>query len=225
MDYNPIPFDHTYILYEPSDIISNICVHLSLLPVYIMVFYTSWFLVTREIEPVLVVGGHLIGEVLNKIIKHLIKQPRPDFHKDFGAGSYGLTYGMPSAHSQFIGFFATYFLCIVLFKVPMPRWQKSAFAAVFPVVGLAVAFSRVYLLYHTVQQVLVGLMVGVVWALVYFPVLSLARDVGLVDWVLLRPFVTPFYVKDSYYHCYQTFEDEHRCHLERVARKNSKKSL
>ena len=52
-------------------------------------------LITREIEPVIIVGGHLINELINKIIKVSIKSPRPDFHKNFGrdGGSYGMTYG------------------------------------------------------------------------------------------------------------------------------------
>lgn len=204
----PIPFDHTYILYDPSDVVSTVCVQFSLLPIYVMVFYTSWFLITREIEPVIVVGGHLIGEVLNKIIKHFVKQPRPDFHKDFGASSYGLTYGMPSAHSQFMGFFATYFICTILRKVPMRKPAKLAGCAVLATAGLLVAFLRVYLFYHTVQQVVVGVVVGVLLGLVYFPIACTARDIGLVDWVLGWPVVRFFYVKDSYHHCYMLFREE-----------------
>lgn len=218
MNSAAVPFDHTYILYDPSDVVSVACVHLSLLPIYIMVFYTSWFLITREIEPVIVVGGHLIGEVLNKAIKHVVKQPRPDFHKDFGAGSYGLSYGMPSAHSQFMGFFSTYFVCVLLAKVPMGRRAKRLSCVALLAVGVLVAFSRVYLFYHTVQQVFVGVVVGAVLGLAYFPVVCFVRDVGLVDWVLAWPVVRWFWVKDSYYHCYMLFADEHAAYSERRAR-------
>ena len=30
-------------------------------------------LITREIEPVIIVGGHLVNEVINKIVKFLVK--------------------------------------------------------------------------------------------------------------------------------------------------------
>lgn len=203
-----IPFDHTHILYDPTDVVSTICVQFSLLPIYIMVFYTSWFLITREIEPVIVVGGHLVGEVVNKIIKHIVRQPRPDFHKDFGASSYGLTYGMPSAHSQFMGFFTAYYICTILMRVPLQRWQKAVGVLALSVAACGVAFSRVYLLYHTAAQVAVGVIVGVVLGVGYFVVAVLARDVGLVDWVLSWRIVRLFWVKDSYYHNYQSFEDE-----------------
>lgn len=175
-----------------------------------MVFYTSWFLITREIEPVIVVGGHLIGEILNKIIKHLIKQPRPDFHKDFGVASgHGLTYGMPSAHSQFMGFFALYFACIIINKVPKPKQQKVVGVCILLLISILVAFSRVYLLYHTVPQVIVGILVGSVLGLAYFIATSIARDFGLVDWVLGWKSVSYFYIKDSYHHCYRSFEQEY----------------
>lgn len=209
MEYAPVPFDHTYIVYDPSDWVSTVCVQLSLLPIYIMVFYTSWFLITREIEPVIVVGGHLIGELINKIVKHIVKQPRPDFHKDFGTSSYGLTYGMPSAHSQFMGFFAAYFMCSVWYRVPLRKSPRIFTNLVLCTAALLVAFSRVYLLYHSVQQVLVGLMIGATIGMFFYAVVSVARDVGLVDWVLLWRIIRVFYVKDSYYHCYQTFAQEY----------------
>ncbi|ABN65335.2 predicted protein [Scheffersomyces stipitis CBS 6054] len=223
-DYNPIPFDHTYVLYDPNDIISILSVHLSLLPIYVMVFYTSWFLITREIEPVVVVGGHLVGEVLNKIVKRIIKQPRPDFHKEFGSGSFSLGYGMPSAHSQFMGYFAAYFICIVLFKVKhLRRYQRFLGCAFLVVASILVASSRVYLLYHTVQQVVVGVMLGALLGLVYFIATTFARDIGLVDWVLSWPIVNYFYIKDSYFHCYQTFRDEYDTFLRSKSKGSIKK--
>jgi len=216
MSYNPIPFDHTYILYDPNDLISMVSVHMSLLPIYIMVFYTAWFLITREIEPVVIVGGHLIGEVANKVIKKVIKQPRPDFHKDFGSGSYSLSFGMPSAHSQFMGLFGAYFVCIFLFRMyHLTHMQRLFGCLVLVVSSTAVAFSRVYLLYHTIPQVIVGILFGTFLGIFYFIITSIARDVGLVDWVLNWPIIKYFYVKDSYFHCYESFKDEYDSHLRR----------
>ncbi|CAN3372914.1 dolichyldiphosphatase [Diutina rugosa] len=210
MVYDPIPFDHTYILYDPKDVISIVSVHLSLLPIYIMVFYTSWFLITREIEPVIVVGGHLASEVLNKIVKHILKEPRPDFHKDFGKGSYGSSFGMPSAHSQFAGFFAAYFLCILFKRVPSSRLNKIIVSTLLLVIMILVPFSRVYLWYHTIPQVAVGVLLGVVVGLAYYIATSVARDLGVIDWILSWPLIRYFSVKDSYYHAYQSFEDEYQ---------------
>lgn len=216
LDYNPVPFDHTYILYDPNDIIAKICVQFSLLPIYLMVFYTSWFLITREIEPVIIVGGHLINELINKIIKVSIKSPRPDFHKNFGrdGGSYGMTYGFPSAHSQFMGFFAGYYICVILLKVPMPKSSKKPICLFAAISMMGVAFSRVYLLYHSNVQVIAGLITGVTLGIIYFIITSVARDVGLVEWILNWPIIKYFYVKDTYYHIYQTFAEEYEVYLQ-----------
>lgn len=208
MEYNPVPFYHTYILYDPGDVVSTACVQLSLLPIYVMVFYTSWFLVTREIQPVITVGGHVAGEIINAIIKHYVKQPRPEFHRNFGGGSLSLGHGMPSAHSQFMGFFATYYICVVFLQVPGTFRYKLGASISMAASAVGVAFSRVYLQYHTTPQVVVGLAVGLVWGLIYFVVLAAARDVGIVDWVLLWPVVRYFSVKDSYYWNYKLFEQE-----------------
>lgn len=219
MEYNPIPFDHTYIVYDPTDWVAAVCVQFSLLPIYIMVFYTAWFLITREIEPVIMVGGHLVGEVTNKFIKSIVRQPRPDFHKNFGTSSYGLTYGMPSAHSQFMGFFAVYFVFTVWGRVPMTKGSRLCTSAMLVGSALMVAFSRVYLMYHSLAQVVVGVLVGATLATAFYPLVNVLRDVGVVDWVLGWRVVRMWYVKDSYYHCYQTFADEHGQYVERRAAK------
>lgn len=223
---NHIPFDQTYVLYDPNDVISIISVQFTLLPVYIMVFYLLWFLVTREIEPVIVVAGHLCSEIVNKVLKILLKNPRPDFHREFGSGG-SLSYGMPSAHSQFIGFFAAYYVCVIVFKVGhLKRWQRVTWLAVLTFVGLCVAGSRVYLMYHTWQQVVVGVTVGIVFGIFYFIFSSLVRDMGIVDWVLNWPLIKYFNVKDSYHHCYQTFKDEYDTYLQQRHRtKKLKKNI
>ncbi|CAI5758945.1 unnamed protein product [Candida verbasci] len=221
--YNPIPFDHTYILYDPNDIFSIISVQFSLLPIYIMVFYTSWFLITHEIEPVIVVGGHLINEIINKLIKHMIKHPRPDFHKGFGAGSYSLTYGMPSAHSQFMGFFITYYICVIIFKIPLKKWQKWLGCSILSFCMFGVGFSRIYLLYHSFPQVYVGFLIGITFGITFFIISSIARDLGIIDWILNWPIVRFFYIKDTYYHNYQSYKDEFNHYLE--LKKKKKKSL
>ena len=70
-----------------------------------------------------------------------------------------MTYGFPSAHSQFMGFFAGYYICVILLKSPCLNLVKPIclFAAISM---MGVAFSRVYLLYHSNVQVIAGLITG-----------------------------------------------------------------
>ena len=42
----------------------------------------------------------------------------------------------------------------------------------------------------------------------------MARDVGLVEWILNWPIIKYFYVKDTYYHIYQTFAEEYEVYLQ-----------
>ncbi|KAI5967092.1 hypothetical protein KGF57_000521 [Candida theae] len=165
-------------------------------------------------------------------MKVLLKNPRPDFHRDFGGGGGGgngssLSYGMPSAHSQFIGFFAAYYTCVAVFKIGhLQKWQKAVWSVCLGCVGVCVAGSRVYLMYHTWQQVVVGVTVGVMFGMFYFIFSSLMRDVGIVDWVLDWPVIKYFHVKDSYHHCYQTFKDEYDTYLRQRNRvKESRKNI
>ena len=70
-----------------------------------------------------------------------------------------MTYGFPSAHSQFMGFFAGYYICVILLKVPMPKSSKTnLFICCYKYDGSS--FSRVYLLYHSNVQVIAGLITG-----------------------------------------------------------------
>lgn len=58
-----------------------------------------------------------------------------------------------------------------------------------------VAFSRVYLLYHSCVQVIAGLIVGVTFGIAYFEITSMIRDLGIVEWVLNWPIVKFFMLK------------------------------
>ena len=60
---------------------------------------------------------------------------------------------------------------------------------------MGVAFSRVYLLYHSNVQVIAGLITGVTLGIIYFIITSVARDVGLVEWILNWPIIKYFMLK------------------------------
>lgn len=203
-----IPFDDTHVIYDSTDRFGLVAVHLTLLPIYVMVYYTSWFIITREIEPVIAVAGQLANDILNKILKIVIKQSRPEFHKAFGSSTVGLNYGMPSAHSQFMGFFAAYYIVLTWRGTPAPTVHKVLVSLGLLAAAAGVAYSRFHLMYHTVQQVVMGVLCGLSSGLLFGIISLLARDVGLVDWVLLWPIVRSFWIKDSYYHNYRLYKQE-----------------
>ncbi|ODV94610.1 hypothetical protein PACTADRAFT_76238 [Pachysolen tannophilus NRRL Y-2460] len=233
--YEPIPFDHTYVLYNPSDPISLISAIFSLLPIEILIFYFSWFLITREIEPVIIAFGQVINDIINNIIKHLIKQerPRPEFLSvgifkangtiNTGSLNKSLEYGMPSAHSQFMGFFCCYFLLKIIYQWPnLNKLNKFYLCFIFIICSIGVVFSRIYLMYHTIEQTLVGVIFGCFLGSCYFLIVCIARDIGIIRWIVNWNFLQKFYIKDSCYECPLSFKAEYDLWHQRKAKRCNK---
>jgi dolichyldiphosphatase len=106
---------------------------------------------------------------------------------------HGKGYGMPSSHAQFVAFFSVTLALFLLFRhVPHPTETHTPFSfvqrAVLSLCALAgaglVAWSRIYLNYHTPKQVIVGCVAGAVFALVWFGFTAFLRRSGWVDWIL-----------------------------------------
>ena len=157
------PFSLTYVTYEPGDRIGEACAILALAPIFIVVVYATLLISRREVHLVYILVGQLLNLVLNAVLKAVINQPRP-------TGSDHPGPGMPSDHSQFMSFWACYgalFLLVHVKRVGRPGW-RPALAASMLILAVAVAASRVYLGYHTVEQVLAGLAVGSSVAVVWF---------------------------------------------------------
>jgi membrane-associated phospholipid phosphatase len=85
---------------------------------------------SREIQIIIFLAGQVADECLNQVLKAVIKEHRPDSIKQTNYfvhfnlvffvterikhGDHD--YGMPSAHSQFSFFFATYFTLFLVLK-------------------------------------------------------------------------------------------------------------
>ncbi|GMM33806.1 dolichyldiphosphatase [Saccharomycopsis crataegensis] len=212
-----VPFDETYILYDPSDPLSLVCVIFSLLPIGVLIFYFTWFITSRELEPVFLAFGQVCNNVINYVVKRLVKSPRPlSLYQYTEFPELQNDYGMPSAHSQFMGYFATYvFLRLLLQNTNLKTLRGRLFCGILLYSACCLtAFSRVYLLYHEVDQVVIGVLVGSVIGAAYFIVVSFVRDIGLIEWGLNLWFVKCWYIKDSYY-CAMSYEEEYQLYLER----------
>ncbi|KAK8065344.1 hypothetical protein PG997_012091 [Apiospora hydei] len=153
----------THVHYDPSDPISYLCAWLALVPQGLCVVYATLVWSTREAEVALMFAGQLLCEALNFALKRLIKEERP-------RRMYGKGYGMPSSHAQFVAYFA---VSLALFLVvrhrpatptgqrrrnhtPMSLPERVAWSLCGLGMAAAVAWSRIYLNYHTEKQVLVG---------------------------------------------------------------------
>ncbi|CAO3596855.1 unnamed protein product [Absidia cylindrospora] len=122
--------------------------------------------------------GQLTNELVNALLKEYFQISRPYDH--LGTG-----YGMPSSHSQFVWYFTT-FGTLYLFnqiKLKSSVWKLASMAAMLTMSSL-VCLSRIYLGYHTLGQVIIGSLVGVVFGLIWYMAMEGARTMGLVDMVL-----------------------------------------
>ncbi|PSR90821.1 PAP2 superfamily-domain-containing protein, partial [Coniella lustricola] len=76
-------------------------------------------------------------------------------------------------------------------------FTERAIASVFVLaIAAAVAWSRVYLGYHTVKQVLVGALAGALSAFAWFAITYVVRESGLLGWALETPIARGLRVRD-----------------------------
>jgi dolichyldiphosphatase len=164
--------------------------------------YVTLIWSTREIEIVLLGAGQFACEVLNFALKRLIKEERPPRMNGKG-------YGMPSSHAQFVTFFAVSMALFLLFRhrppgsgqrrrnhTPMTMAERAFWSVVGLIGALTIAWSRVYLNYHTEKQVLVGCAAGSVIAVTWFIITSVLRRIGWVAWAMEIPLAKWLRVRD-----------------------------
>jgi len=106
--------------------------------------------------------------------------------------------GMPSAHAQSMAFVTIFVICFI-------RWRKERFLdqheSHLLITGLVldtvvVSFARVYLGYHTVRQVVVGLGFGTCFGLAWMACAAL-MDTKMQQLLLSSPIAGALHLKDS----------------------------
>lgn len=145
-------------------------------------------------------AGQMACEAVNFVLKRIIKEERPK-------QMHGKGYGMPSSHAQFAAFFSVYLALFLMLRHTPTQFPKASHKpltmvqrALLSVAAVAcaglVAWSRIYLSYHTPKQVLVGCAAGVVSAVGWFSLTTIVRKSGLLEYVLELPVVRFFRVRD-----------------------------
>jgi len=140
----------------------------SYVPLLLFPVFIFWLCIQRTTRSALSIFIFVVAVLLNEgILKHTIRQPRP-------VGSCACTYGMPSGHSLLAFLYMTWAILECLLCISTWNIRKRVTYIIFSIVLFApVPYSRVHLLYHTTAQVVVGLSVGFIFAVVYFLVLRL----------------------------------------------------
>jgi dolichyldiphosphatase len=169
-------------------------------PQGLCIVYATLIWSTREVEIMLMFAGQMACEALNFGLKRWIKEERPK-------QMYGKGYGMPSSHAQFVAYFSVSLGLFLLLRHTSPKTLKASHTplSIYVRLGLslaavacagAVAWSRIYLNYHTPKQVLVGCGAGALSAVAWFCLTTVFRRSGLLSWAIDLPIVRLFRVRD-----------------------------
>ncbi|GAB0493501.1 hypothetical protein MMPV_004785 [Pyropia vietnamensis] len=170
---------------------------ITLSPLCLIVAVVTLVLARREAHAIGLCVGMVTSEVVNHFLKAAIAQPRPDFPGVFTPG-----HGMPSDHAQFSAFFFVFTAAFfsrrraVLGAGILPAWQEAAMLAGLGVNAVLTAASRVVLGYHTVEQVVAGGVVGVVFGGVWAAVVVSVGE-PLAEWAVTTPLGRALRLRDS----------------------------
>ncbi|XP_026673322.1 dolichyldiphosphatase 1-like [Ceratina calcarata] len=173
-----VPLSLTFVEYPQGDYIGKFLALISLVPFAIITGFVTLILFRRDLHTINFFSGILMNECINFILKHTIREARP-----MNRATVYHEYGMPSMHAQFMWFFTAYtilFVCIRLHhnnnSSVLEKFWRTAFIAICTIVAIIVSYSRVYLLYHTVSQVLcgafLGILLGTIWFIITYAVLT-----------------------------------------------------
>uniref|UniRef100_A0A1B0CT93 Dolichyldiphosphatase 1 n=1 Tax=Lutzomyia longipalpis TaxID=7200 RepID=A0A1B0CT93_LUTLO len=168
-----VPIVFTFFEYPRGDIFGKLLALSSLMPHCIGVGFITLILFRRDLHTIFFFLGLLLNELVNKILKTTIGEPRPLVRPNPST-----EYGMPSNHSQFMCFFSTYVLLFVLIRLhhmnnnaPLERAMRILVLAICWMTSFIVSFGRIYLQYHTTAQVYVGALVGICTGAIWFTVI------------------------------------------------------
>ncbi|KAM7266574.1 hypothetical protein ACFE04_004471 [Oxalis oulophora] len=151
----------THIRYQNGDKLGHFLAWISLLPVFISLpGFFSYFIFQREIQPIFFFLGLLFNQFISQLVKNFVRQPRPGTCTVLEMCN---THGWPSSHSQFMFFFAIYVTLLLSFKD-----QPTATVVLVWSLAFLMMWSRVYLVYHTVGQVIAGAVLGVLFGGIWY---------------------------------------------------------
>ncbi|KAG0279708.1 hypothetical protein BGZ95_000437 [Linnemannia exigua] len=183
----------THVQFAQDDILSKLFAFVTLSPLAIMCAYVAIVITSRDLKPAVMLVGQVANEAVNLVLKRLVKQARPTEYLGDG-------YGMPSSHSQFMAYFATYVIFLMYRRTAISEPYIPPIVSGLVVLWSAlVVYSRVHLYYHTWQQVVAGTICGFLFAVIYYHIANgFLRSKGLFDWIVEHPLARQLYIRDTH---------------------------
>ncbi|KAI8058204.1 phosphatidic acid phosphatase type 2/haloperoxidase [Syncephalis plumigaleata] len=177
------PFGLTHVLFHKDDPLGLLMAMVTLVPIGLICSYLSVLVTSRKAWVALAAIGQLGNEVINFMLKKYIQDHRP--HRCLAGG-----YGMPSSHSQYILYFATFTTLCLSNGLPKTPSQLVLTILLYSI-GVAVCYSRVHLGYHTVAQVLAGSTLGfVVSTMWYLLIQRVLKPSGILASIFRLPLLS-----------------------------------
>jgi len=182
----------------------------------------------RDIKNFLILSGLVINEALSLAIKKVVKQPRP-IEKCQLLDTCD-SYGWPSSHTQCMFFFLGLHLCLASRQQPPgakwapPGWMDKLISLLETVTlaisSFLVGYSRHYLSYHTLEQVLVGAVIGLFFSLIWSSLVM----TGSIERRLLAiiPFSSSLRLKSSINVPHHTLLESERSSISKIKDESSK---
>ena len=147
--------EFTYAEYSVDSPITGLfMIMMSFIPLLIPVVVATQVVVLKSRHHFMFFVGLVVSHESAKLLKKIWKQPRP-------AGAFLTSYGMPSDHSQFMFFITVYVISAMIATVGLKRRIVLTTSLTFIAVSITVAYSRLYLGVHTIEQVTVGAAIGI----------------------------------------------------------------
>ncbi|CAM6120640.1 unnamed protein product [Calypogeia fissa] len=157
----------THVRYARGDNIGHLLAWASLLPVMIgLGGFVSHFIFRRELQALFFGLGLILSEIINQYIKDFMEEARPMTCQALEMCD---SHGWPSSHSQYMAFFSIYLTLLCILKFTFSDIWSKYFTILLPwPFALVTIYSRVYLGYHSVAQVIAGTIVGLILGSVWF---------------------------------------------------------
>ena len=191
-------FGLTHVEYERGDHFGFILALFSLSPIFILVMLGTIVIVRRDIQTCFSILGLMITVIINIALKHSIQELRPtQLGRDAHDTIVQSEFGMPSNHAQFVFHFAIFYSMLFLFRSwSLPFAYRLVYSFMLLGFALVTSYSRYYLHYHTLNQVLVGCIVGTVTGMFWYawlisisiPIANMVCELSWAKWLCIRDY-------------------------------------
>ena len=155
---------------------------LRMMPLLTFIISFFYFLLTFNFKYLILTIVLITNDYANRFIKYIIKSTfgdsifgilgkRPKGAKDCGffenSPIQKESYGMPSGHSQNIGFISIYLILNTL-NQNYKKEKKLLIVSSLIILIFAIMYSRIYLNCHTYPQVIIGVIIGLLFGYIYY---------------------------------------------------------